>query len=147
MRCLVLCRSLASRASYLPIEALTLQTLQRGAWPRSTHFFLIYPTARKVFFCDTCYIYQVPTHVLQHVELNKLLLDNNKLSSLPEDIKLMTSLEVNRLFLRLRLNTRDAAIGSVSSIQQYRAITTPAFYDNCPVSSSPRQQLPHTLAG
>jgi hypothetical protein len=36
----------------------------------------------------------VPTHVLQHVELNKLLLDNNKLSCLPEDIKLMTSLEV-----------------------------------------------------
>jgi hypothetical protein len=36
----------------------------------------------------------VPSHVLQHVELNKLLLDNNKLSSLPEDMKLMTCLEV-----------------------------------------------------
>jgi Leucine-rich repeat (LRR) protein len=36
---------------------------------------------------------EVPSHVLQHVELNKLLLDNNKLSGLPEDMKLMTCLE------------------------------------------------------
>jgi hypothetical protein len=52
-------------------------------------------TAGRVFSCDASYIDQVPTHVLQHVELNKLLLDNNKLSCLPEDIKLMTSLEVH----------------------------------------------------
>jgi Leucine-rich repeat (LRR) protein len=39
----------------------------------------------------------VPSHVLQHVELNKLLLDNNKISSLPEGMKLMTCLEVARL--------------------------------------------------
>jgi hypothetical protein len=32
--------------------------------------------------------------VLQHAELNKLLLDNNKLSALPDGIKLMTCLEV-----------------------------------------------------
>jgi hypothetical protein len=45
------------------------------------------------------FFYQVPPHVLQHVELNKLLLDNNKLSSLPEDIQLMTSLEVNHFLV------------------------------------------------
>ena len=36
--------------------------------------------------------------MLQHVELNKLLLDNNKISSLPEDMQLMTCLEVAILY-------------------------------------------------